>query len=134
MDLINADARPSVRGNPDYFTGTVWIDEIAGGDAPGRLRAFRVAFEPGARTAWHTHPKGQVLHVVSGIGRAQCEGDRILSLRPGDTVRIPPGERHWHGAAPDHAMTHLALQEADDSGSHSAWLQQVTDAEYGSNR
>lgn len=130
MDIINADARPSVRGNPEYFTGTVWLDEIAGADAPGRLRAFRVAFEPGARTAWHTHPHGQVLHVLSGIGRAQSEGGPVLSLHPGDTVRFAPDERHWHGAAPGHAMTHLALQEADASGSHSTWLQHVTDTEY----
>ncbi len=132
MNLINAGARPSVRGNPDYFTGTVWLDEIAGADAPGQLRAFRVAFPPGARTAWHTHPNGQVLHVLSGIGRAQCEGGPVLVLRPGDTVQIAPGERHWHGAAPDHAMTHLALQEADASGNHSEWLEHVSDAEYSS--
>lgn len=132
MNLINADARPSVRGNPEYFTGAVWLDEIAGADAPGRLRAFRVAFEPGARTAWHTHPNGQVLHVLSGIGRAQCEGGPVLVLHPGDTVQIAPGERHWHGAASDHAMTHLALQEADASGGHSSWMEHVSDAEYSS--
>jgi quercetin dioxygenase-like cupin family protein len=130
MKTIPASGRPTMRGNPDYFTGTVWLDEIAGPEAPGRLRAYRVSFEPGARTAWHTHPHGQVLHVLSGLGLAQRENEAVTTLAPGDTVWIAPRERHWHGAAPGHAMAHLALQEADDSGNHSTWDRQVTDEEY----
>jgi quercetin dioxygenase-like cupin family protein len=130
MKLLPPTQRPTVRGNPDYFTGVVWLDEIAGPEAPGHLRAFRVSFEPGARTAWHTHPRGQVLHVLSGLGLAQREGDPVTTLTPGDTVWIAAGERHWHGAAPGHAMVHLALQEADESGNHSSWDRHVTDAEY----
>ncbi len=130
MKLISAGTCPTLRGNPDYFTGTVWLDEIAGPEAPGRLRAFRVSFEPGARTAWHTHPHGQVLHVLSGLGLAQREGESMTTLAPGDTVWIAPGERHWHGATPGHGMVHLALQEANEAGSHSTWDRHVTDAEY----
>ncbi len=130
MQILPACGRPTMRGNPDYFTGTVWLDEIAGPGAPGRLRAYRVSFEPGARTAWHTHPHGQVLHVLSGLGLAQRENEAVTTLAPGDTVWIGPRERHWHGAAPGHAMVHLAVQEADEAGNHSTWDRHVTDDEY----
>lgn len=130
MQITPTHARATQRGNPDYFTGSVWLDEIAGADSPGRLRSFRVTFEPGARTAWHTHPHGQVLHVLSGVGRVQTAGEPVRTITAGDTVWFAPGELHWHGAAPGHAMVHVAMQMADESGSHSTWFQQVTETEY----
>jgi quercetin dioxygenase-like cupin family protein len=130
MDVIGSQERATRRAPADYFTGTVWLDTIPVNEPPARLRAYRVFFEPGARTAWHTHPVGQVLHILSGVGRVQCHGGPVLTVRPGDTVVIKPGERHWHGAAPDHAMIHLAMQEADAKGEDVAWFEQVTDAEY----
>ena len=98
-------------------------------EAPARLNCSRVSFEPGARTAWHSHPLGQTLYVISGIGRVQAKGGPIREIRPGDVVWIPPGEKHWHGASPTNAMTHIAMQEALD-GVYSNWMEQVTDAEY----
>lgn len=130
MDIIRIDQRPSERGNPDYFTGTVWIDPIAAPAAPSRVRALRVSFEPGARTAWHTHPFGQVLHILSGVGCVQRDGEAVKIVKPGDSVVFLPGERHWHGAAPGHAMVHLAIQEVNEAGSHVTWLEHVTDAAY----
>jgi quercetin dioxygenase-like cupin family protein len=132
MEILRADARGSERGRADYFTGTAWLDPIATMQAPARVRAVRVTFEPRARTAWHTHPLGQVLHILSGVGRVQREGEPVQTVRPGDTVIFAPGERHWHGAAPNHAMAHLAMQEADESGNHVTWLEHVTDKDYGS--
>jgi quercetin dioxygenase-like cupin family protein len=132
MEIIRIEERPTTRGQAEYFTGTVWMDAIvATPPAPARIRALRVAFEPGARTAWHTHPRGQVLHILAGVGRVQTAGGPVLTVKPGDTVVIQPGERHWHGAAPTHAMTHLAMQETDDAGSAATWQEKVTDAEYG---
>lgn len=130
MKIVSADARVVEGGRPDYFTGAVQLDPIAVNPAPSRLRAFRVSFAPGARTAWHVHPLGQVLHILSGAGRAQSAGGPVRILRPGDTVWFAPGERHWHGAAADQPMEHLAMQEADDSGSHSTWFEHVSDADY----
>lgn len=130
MDVIGSEQRATVRAREDYFTGTVWLDPIAVTAPPARLRAYRVSFEPGARTAWHTHPLGQVLHILSGVGRVQCHGGPVLTVHPGDTILIHPGERHWHGAALDHSMVHLAMQEADDKGVDAEWFEQVTDAEY----
>ncbi len=130
MDIIGSEQRATVRARADYFTGTVWLDHIAVNATPARLRAYRVFFEPGARTAWHTHPFGQVLHILSGVGRVQCHGGPVLTVHPGETVLIQPGERHWHGAAPDHTMVHLAMQEADDNGVDVEWFEKVTDAEY----
>jgi quercetin dioxygenase-like cupin family protein len=129
VDVIPADARASRPGPADYFTGRVWIDEIAVCPPPSRLHIARVTFEPGARTNWHTHPVSQVLHVLSGVGRVQKEGEPIQILRPGDTVRVGPGEKHWHGAAPDRLFVHLAAQEAEN-GSTATWLEPVTDEQY----
>lgn len=129
MDIHRNGSRPTRRGPADYFTGTVWMDPIVNAPAPARVAAARVAFEPGARTAWHTHPLGQTLYVVSGVGRVQKQGEPVREIRAGDTVWIPPGEKHWHGAAPDHAMTHIAIQEAVN-GSAVEWLEQVSEADY----
>jgi len=130
MEIFAAGSRPTRRAPADYFTGTVWQDPIVTAEAPARIVAVRVTFEPGARTAWHTHPLGQTLYVVSGVGRVQTLGGPVRDIRPGDTVWIPPGEKHWHGASPANAMTHIAMQEAVD-GSAVTWMEQVTDAEYG---
>jgi quercetin dioxygenase-like cupin family protein len=114
----------------DWFTGTVWQDPIIESPEPARLRAAWVRFEPGARTAWHTHPLGQTLVIMSGIARVQTVGGSMREVRAGDVIWFAPGEKHWHGAAPDIAMEHLAMQEALD-GRHVDWLEHVTDAEYG---
>ncbi len=129
MDIHGISDRPSRKGPADYFTGTVWLDPIIEAPALARVRALRVSFEPGARTAWHTHPLGQTLHVLSGIGRVQAAGGPVREIRPGDTVWIAPGEKHWHGAGPEHGMVHLAFQEALD-GNAVAWMEHVTDADY----
>lgn len=113
-----------------YFTGRVLQTPIIEAEEPARLRAVSVAFEPGARTAWHTHPLGQTLHVVSGSGLVQMWDGPIQKIRAGDTVWISPGEKHWHGAGPDTAMTHIAMQEALD-GVSVEWLEKVTDEQYG---
>jgi quercetin dioxygenase-like cupin family protein len=130
MDIKSLGSVPSRRMPADWFTGTVWQDPIIEAPAPARIRAGRVTFEPGARTAWHSHPLGQTLHVVSGLGRVQTWGGPIREIRPGDTTWILPGEKHWHGASPNCAMTHIAMQEALD-GSHVTWMEHVTDAQYG---
>jgi quercetin dioxygenase-like cupin family protein len=130
MKILTSKDRTSRKGSADYFTGTVWIDEIAVGATPSRLRAFRVSFEPSARTAWHTHPIGQTLHVLSGHGLVQLEGQPIQEIHPGDTVSIAPNERHWHGAAAGNTMVHLAIQETDAQGVDVVWLEPVTDKEY----
>lgn len=125
-------SRPDSEPGPaERFTGTVWLDELASPAPPARMRAYSVHFTPGARTAWHRHPFGQVLYVMEGEGRTQREGGPVEILRAGDTVHIDPGERHWHGAGPSTFMTHLAMQEADENGSEAEWEQLVTDAEYG---
>mgnify|MGYP000651285797 CR=1 FL=1 len=130
MNIYKAGSRPSQRANSDYFTGTVWQDPIVSTPEPARLNALSVHFEPGARTAWHTHPLGQTLLVLSGLGRAQVWGGPIEEIRPGDTVWFAPGEKHWHGASPGVAMCHLAIQEAKD-GSAVDWMEHVSDAQYG---
>jgi len=129
MIIHRAGSRPSTTPNPDYFTGTVRMDPLISTPAPARLNAISVTFEPGARTNWHTHPLGQTLVVTAGAGLAQKDGDPIQTLRPGDVIWFEPGEKHWHGAAPDCAMTHIALQEQVD-GSAADWLEPVTDAQY----
>ncbi len=130
MKILRSNERSSRKGPAAWFTGNVWIDEIAIGAAPSHLRINRVSFEPGARTAWHTHPVGQTLHVLTGTGLVQHEGRLIQEIHPGDTVVIAPNERHWHGAAPANTMVHLAVQEADAQGADVVWLEPVTDEEY----
>ena len=130
MDIKPSGSVPSRRMPGDSFTGTVWQDPIIDAPTPARIRAGRVSFEPGARTAWHTHPLGQTLHIVSGLGRVQSWGGPIREIRAGDTVWIPPGEKHWHGASPTTAMAHIAMQEALD-GTAVNWLEHVTDEQYG---
>ncbi len=129
MIIHPSGSRPSGAGPADYFTGTVRMDPLITAPDPARLRGVTVTFEPGARTAWHTHPLGQTLIVTAGLGRAQKEGGPIEILRPGDTVWFEPGEKHWHGGAPDCAMTHIALQEAQD-GDAVTWMEHVSDADY----
>ncbi len=129
MDIRPAGAAPTRRGPAQHFTGTVWIDPINEAPAPARALALRVAFEPGARTAWHTHPLGQTLHVLAGVGRVQSAGGPVRVIRPGDTVWIAPHEKHWHGAAPETGMVHLAVQEKLD-GNQTDWLEHVSDADY----
>jgi quercetin dioxygenase-like cupin family protein len=130
MEIKRGGSRPSRKGSADYFTGQVRQDPVVEAPEPARVRAVMVTFEPGARTAWHTHPLGQTLLVTAGLGRAQAWGGPIEEIRPGDTVSFAPGEKHWHGAAPTVAMTHLAIHEALD-GRHVDWLEQVSDAQYG---
>ena len=129
MNITASGSVPTRRGAADSFTGTVWQDPIIDAPAPARIRATRVSFEPRARTAWHTHPLGQTLHVLSGVGRVQAWGGPVREIRPGDTVWIPPGEKHWHGAAPSTGMVHIAFQEALD-GVHVTWLEPVSDEQY----
>lgn len=129
MQHIRNGARPTKPAPEAYFTGTVWQEDINDAPAPARVRVVKVRFEPGARTAWHTHPFGQTLYVTEGFGLARSEGGPLIELRPGDTIWIPPGEKHWHGAGPTTAMTHIAVQEAQD-GSSASWLEKVSDADY----
>jgi quercetin dioxygenase-like cupin family protein len=129
MKIHLAGSRPTRRAPKESFTGTVWQDPIIATEAPARVVANRVSFEPGARTAWHTHPLGQTLYVVSGVGRVQTKGGPVHEIKPGDVVWIPPGEKHWHGASPANGMTHVAVQESLD-GSHVTWMEYVTDAEF----
>lgn len=133
MELMPAGSRPSRQAPADYFTGTVRQDAIWEAPAPARMRAVCVTFEPGARTAWHTHPLGQTLHITSGVGLVQKWGEAAILLRPGDTVWIAPGEKHWHGAAPETALCHIAIHEALND-SYVEWLEHVTDEHYGAAR
>jgi quercetin dioxygenase-like cupin family protein len=129
MKHIANGERPSKRAPESDFTGTVWQDAINDAPAPARVRVVKVRFEPGARTAWHTHPFGQTLYVTEGLGLARSEGGPLIELRPGDTIWIPPGEKHWHGASPNNSMTHIAVHETLD-GKAADWMEKVTDAEY----
>ncbi|SDD66619.1 Cupin domain protein [Paracoccus isoporae] len=131
MRITRNAATASKSGPAEYFTGRVRLDAPFSTEAPARLSGATVTFEPGARTAWHTHPLGQTLIVTAGEGRAQQKGGAIETIRPGDIIWFPPGETHWHGAAPDCAMTHIAIAEADENGEVVTWLDHVTDAEYG---
>ena len=117
-------------GPADWFTGTVFIDTVATPSAPSRLGAAMVHFAPGARTAWHMHPLGQTIFVTEGVGRCQREGGPVEVIRPGDRVYFEPGENHWHGAAPDRFMVHLAIHQSDDGGSTVTWGEHVTDEQY----
>ena len=129
MDIKRSGSQPSGKGPADYFTGTVRIDPLFNPPAPARAVSASVTFEPGARTAWHTHPLGQTLIVTAGFGRAQRWGGPMEEIRPGDVVWIPPGEKHWHGAAPTTAMTHIAIQEQQDAKVVD-WLEPVSDEQY----
>lgn len=130
MKIIPIGSVPSKVASDAYFTGRVRIEPIIEAEAPARLRAASVSFEPGARTHWHTHPFGQTLYVTAGAGLVQVWGGPIHEIRAGDTVWFSPGEKHWHGAAPTTAMTHIAMQEALN-GSPVDWLEKVTDEQYG---
>jgi quercetin dioxygenase-like cupin family protein len=129
---ITRSSIETVPGPSDWFTGAVFIDSVAAPSDGSRLQASSVHFTPGARTAWHTHPNGQTIYVLEGVGRAQRRGGPIEEIRPGDRVFFEPGEEHWHGAAPDRFMTHLAMLEVGDDGHPATWLDHVTDEEYGS--
>lgn len=130
LKFIKNGSVPSRKGPSDYFTGTVRIDAPFQADAPARVGGATVTFEPGARTAWHTHPLGQTLIVVQGQGWIQCEREAIQVMNQGDIVWIPEGVKHWHGATPDNAMSHIAIAESVD-GSPVTWLEQVSDEDYG---
>jgi quercetin dioxygenase-like cupin family protein len=129
MDIKRSGSQPSSKGPTDWFTGTVRIDPLFQATAPARTAGASVTFEPGARTAWHTHPLGQTLIVTAGCGRVQRWGGSVEEIRPGDVVWFPPGEKHWHGAAPTTAMTHIAIQEALD-GKVVEWMERVSDEQY----
>jgi quercetin dioxygenase-like cupin family protein len=129
MDIKRSGSRPSGKGPAEYFTGAVRVDPLLQATDPGRVAGASVTFEPGARTAWHTHPLGQTLIVTYGCGWVQREGGPIEEIRPGDVVWFPPGEKHWHGATPTTAMTHIAIQEALN-GSPVDWMEKVSDEQY----
>jgi quercetin dioxygenase-like cupin family protein len=129
MDIKRVGSRPSGKGPEEWFTGAVRIDPLFQTEAPARGVGASVTFEPGARTAWHTHPLGQTLIVTAGLGWAQKEGGPIEEIRPGDVVWFAPGEKHWHGASPATAMTHIAIQESLD-GKVVEWMEKVTDEKY----
>ena len=129
MEIKRAGSAPSRAGPEAWFPGRVRLDPLFQAEPPGRVGGAAVTFEPGARTAWHTHPAGQTLIVTAGLGRVQREGGKVEEIRPGDVVWFPAGEKHWHGASPDTAMTHIAIQESVD-GSAVTWMEKVEDADY----
>jgi quercetin dioxygenase-like cupin family protein len=129
LDIKKIGSQPSIKGSADYFTGNVRIDPLFQANDPGRAVGASVTFEPGARTAWHTHPLGQTLIVTAGCGLVQRWGDQIEEIHPGDVVWIPPGEKHWHGATATTAMTHIAIQEQLD-GKTADWMEKVSDEQY----
>jgi len=129
MEIKRAGSQPSSKPPAEYFTGTVRVDPLFQPNTPARVIGVAVTFEPGARTAWHSHPLGQTLIVTAGCGRTQRWGGPIEEIRPGDVVSIAPGEKHWHGAAPTTAMTHIAIQEQLD-GKVADWMEKVTDEQY----
>jgi len=131
MDITRNGSQPSGKGPSDWFTGTVRVDPLFGSNDARRGASALVTFEPGARTAWHTHPLGQTLIVTAGLGLVQREGGPIEEIRPGDVVWFEPGEKHWHGAAPKTAMSHIAIQEHLD-GKVVDWMEHVTNEQYGS--
>jgi len=129
MEIKRAGARPSAKGPAEYFTGSVRVDMLFEAPDPARVSGAHVTFEPGARTVWHTHPLGQTLIVTSGSGRVQRWGGPLEEIRPGDVVWFAPGEKHWHGAAPETAMTHIAIQEKLD-GKAVEWMEPVSEEQY----
>jgi quercetin dioxygenase-like cupin family protein len=131
---ITRNSLDTFAGPADWFTGTVHMDAIAAHAGPSRVQAMSVHFAPGARTAWHTHPLGQSIWVTEGIGLCQRRGGPLETIGPGDRVFFEPGEEHWHGAAPNRLMTHVAIQEADEGGSPVSWGEHVTDEEYAAGR
>jgi quercetin dioxygenase-like cupin family protein len=130
VDITPTPDAQTLTGPAEWFTGAVSIQAVGAAEAPGRTQANLVSFADGARTAWHTHPYGQILHVLHGVARVQSEGGDVVDIGPGTSVRFAPGENHWHGASPGHAMIHLAIQEADEDGSPARWGRHVSDAEY----
>ena len=122
--------QPTVKAPAETFTGDAWFDVIARGEEPSRIRVSVVRFAPGARNAWHAHSVGQTVHVTEGVGLIQARGQTAIEINPGDTIHTPPGEWHWHGAAPDRFMTHLAMWDAPADGPETEWGALVTDAEY----
>ena len=128
--VVRAAARPNRPAAADNFTGIVWTDVVMVGEKPSRMRATMYNFNPGGRTNWHSHPVGQTLYCLSGIGRICFQGEKPQVLNPGDVVNIPPETLHWHGASPDRLFAHLALSEAGEQGQGTAWGTHVTDAEY----
>lgn len=122
--------RPTINGPKDWFTGDVYIDPLKDADDRSAVGCAHVRFTPGARTAWHTHPKGQTLYVTDGVGLVARRGGEVQQIQPGDVVFIEPGEEHWHGATADRFMAHVAIQEADEQGVPVTWLDHVTDEEY----
>ena len=129
MEIKRVGSQASGKGPADWFTGTVRIDRLFDAPEPARVMTASVTFEPGARTAWHTHPFGQTLIVTSGVGRAQRSGGPVEEIRPGDVIWFAPGEKHWHGASPTTAMTHIAIQEKRD-GASVDWMEHVSDEQY----
>ena len=129
MKILKAGSRPTKKASSKYFTGSVWQDPIIEADEPARVRVLNVTFEPGARTAWHTHPLGQTLYVVSGVGLIGLRDKTPELIKSGDTVWVPPDEEHWHGASNNNSMTHIAIQE-QLNGSVAKWLEQVSDDQY----
>lgn len=130
MSIIRAGSQASMQGAVQNFTGSVRVDPLFSAHAPASTAGALVTFEPGARSAWHTHPKGQALIVTSGVGRTQQWGGQVQEIRPGDVIWTPPGVKHWHGAAPATAMTHMAIQEAVN-GKNVEWMEKVSDEQYG---
>ena len=128
---ITKNSLPTGVGPSDWLTGDVYVSTVATPPAGSRLSASYVHFTPGARTAWHTHPHGQTIYGTEDVGRCQRRGDPVKVIRPGDRVFFEPGEEHWHGAAPDRFMTHLAMLDVDEEGNSATWLEHVTDEEYG---
>jgi quercetin dioxygenase-like cupin family protein len=129
MEIRRSGSQASTRGPAEYFTGQVRLDPLYTAQPPARVACASVTFEPGARTAWHTHPLGQTLVVTAGMGWTQCEGGPIVEIRAGDVIWCPPNHRHWHGATPTTAMTHIAIQEALD-GKFVEWMEHVADEQY----
>jgi quercetin dioxygenase-like cupin family protein len=129
MQITRSGSQPSAKGPAEYFTGAVRVDPLFQAGDPARVSGAHVTFEPGSRSAWHTHPLGQTLIVTSGLGWAQAEGEPIEEIRPGDVVWFPPGLKHWHGATPTIAMTHIAITEFQD-GKNADWLEKVSDEQY----
>ena len=129
--IMRAASLPTTKADAANFVGHVLSDPVWGPEGPSKLRASRVSFMPGGRTNWHKHAVGQILYVLSGVGRYQLEGEPVQEIRSGDTVVIPPNARHWHGAAPHTMMCHLAMSETDDQGRATTWLEPVSDGDYG---